>query len=104
MFFKDILGMIKIYFGVLKSKLVDLKNYNIKINSESIIGNIFYSCILFLISCIPVYFYIFFKWLFEPVTFWQNLVLFIVWCLFLGWEQIIIWIVVFGIILFTFEK
>jgi len=61
--------------------------------------------VLFVIiaSFIPIYVYVFFRWLFDPVTFWQNLTLFVVWAVLLGWAQIAAWIIAIVLIILLFE-
>jgi VIT1/CCC1 family predicted Fe2+/Mn2+ transporter len=61
--------------------------------------------VLFVIiaSFIPIYVYVFFRWLFDPVTFWQQLTLFIVWAVLLGWAQIAALIIAIVIIILLFE-
>ncbi len=59
---------------------------------------------VFIASFIPIYFFGFLRWLFEPITFWQNLTLFVVWGILLGWVQIVFWIVATVIIIVLWEK
>jgi len=54
-------------------------------------------------SFIPIYVYVFFRWLFDPITFWQNLTLFVVWAVLVGWAQIAAWIIALVIITLLFE-
>lgn len=65
------------WYVIVKRKLYDIINYGP-------IAKIIAFIIIWTIALIPAYIYLFFRWVFEPVTFWENLALLVAWILFLG--------------------
>jgi hypothetical protein len=55
------------------------------------------ACIIWTVVAVPMSIYFLFRWIFEPVTFWENLALFVAWVFLFGWVQAIF--LLFGIIL-----
>ena len=45
--------------------------------------------LIWLIALIPSYLYFVFRWLLDPVGFWQELTLFVAWAFFLGSVQLL---------------
>jgi hypothetical protein len=78
----------------IKTKLDDFSEYLIKkLPNQNWFIQIINVLLVIITSFIPIYVYVFFRWLFDPVTFWQNLTLFVVWAILLGWVQIAAWII-----------
>lgn len=46
--------------------------------------------IFWIIALIPVYIYLLLRWFIEPIDFWQELALFLVCALTIGWLQVIL--------------
>lgn len=46
--------------------------------------------IFWIIAFIPVYIYLLLRWFIEPIDFWQELALFLVCALTIGWLQVIL--------------
>jgi|WetSurMetagenome_2_1015567.scaffolds.fasta_scaffold453494_2 hypothetical protein len=61
------------------------------------IAKLICSLIIWSVAAIPVVIYLFFRWLLNPITFWENLALFVAWILLFGWVQAIF--LIFAIIL-----
>lgn len=63
------------------------------------IGKILASILVFIGMTIPIDLFILAKWFFVPEGFWQNIVLFSIWAILIGWLQIILGIMGFVLIL-----
>lgn len=93
-------NMLKIKQGWLDLQNVLLKN----IPNKNWFIQAICTLIISAMSFIPIYLYIFFRWLFDPITFWQNLALFVIWMIALGWIQVIFWIMATVLIIILYEK
>lgn len=65
------------WYLTIKRKLYNIVNYGP-------ISKIIAFIIIWFIALIPAYVYFFLRYLFDPVTFWENIALLFAWILFLG--------------------
>jgi hypothetical protein len=93
----------------MKNKIEDFVDWlEIKFKNTDLLKSWFLSLVVsvfsFLIAFIPLWVYFLLHHALGPVDFWQNFALLLVWCLVLGWMQIIsglVWVVV---IVFIWEE
>jgi hypothetical protein len=53
--------------------------------------------LIWVVATLPFDVYWLLRWLFSPETFWENLALFVGWCVLLGWVQAVFFI--FGVVI-----
>ena len=76
---------------------IQIHNWLSKFVFDNIVAKLIGIIIAWTIALIPVWFYIFARWLIEPVGFWQELSIVVVSLLTLGWLQAILIILVVGV-------
>jgi len=92
------------FMSSIKTRLDESVQYFIKkLPNQNWFIQIINVLLVIIAAFIPIYVYVFFRWLFDPVTFWQNLTLFVVWAVLLGWAQIAAWIIAIVLIILLFE-
>ena len=58
------------------------------------LGKFLATILILIVITVPIDIYFLFRYIFEPIGFWQNIVLFLIWGVLIGWIEVIL--LIFG--------
>lgn len=85
----------------IKELLINNKIYKslLKFANSNIVAKTIVIAVFWAIALIPTWIYLLLRWFINPIDFWQELAIFLVCSITMGWIQLILMIVVIGLTL-----